>query len=412
MIRNLLYLYEQDPEEKKISLTPKAFSILQRNYPKYVETYPTVNQGEYMISTKNRQYIGYIVLPENNVILIKPKIDNARILLMLSYALKELKLTDKEISFPEIKEFHEILIKIFSKRLEDLLQFGVLKSYTEIEENLPYVKGRILLTQQLRHNMILKHRTYCRYPELTQDILENQIIKFTLYHVIKNFTINEELRKSLIRLYRTFEFVSMKPINPRSFANLQFNRLNEYYKPILTICKILLQNSSINPEGLRTEHLNALRTKESFAFLIDMNKLFETFVREYLRQNLEQLGLEVNKGHEYLCYDNEIELEPDIVITKNGKTVLIIDTKYKILDDENKISREDISQMLAYCHAYNIKTGLLLYPKFRDGIDHSYYIKNSNIEVRVDTIDISHKNRNEFFHNFGAFIDSLIAIFT
>ena len=117
--------------------------------------------------------------------------------------------------------------------------------------------------------------------------------------------------------------------------------------------------------------MNALRTKESFAFLIDMNKLFETFVREYLRQKLDQLRLKVNKGHEYLCYDDEIEIEPDIDITKSDKTVLIIDTKYKTLEDEEKVTRGDISQILSYCLAYNIKSGLLLYPKFRDRIDHS-----------------------------------------
>ena len=120
----------------------------------------------------------------------------------------------------------------------------------------------------------------------------------------------------------------------------------------------------------------------------------------------------MNKGHEYLCYDDEIELEPDIVITKNDKTVLIIDTKYKILDDDNKVARQDISQILAYCHAYNIKIGLLLYPKFGDRIDHSYCIKNSNIEVRVETIDISCKNRNEFFHNFDVYMNSMIGLVT
>ncbi len=352
---NPLSLYEQ-VSENIVNLTPREFSILQGDYSKYIEIYPTVNRDEFKISTL--QYVGCIVLPQHNVILINPKIDNARILLMLNYAFKELKLTDKEISFPENKEFHEILIKILTKRLEDLLQFGVLKSYTEIEENLPYVKGRILLIKQLRHNMILKHKTYCRYPELTQDILENQIIKFTLYHVIKHHTVNEELRKSLIRLFHAFEFVSMKAINLTSFVNLQFNRLNERYKPILTICKILLQNGSVDADALHAEDLDALRTKESFAFLIDMDKLFEVFVREYLRRNLNPICLKVNKGYNRLCYDDEIELKPDIDIKKGNNTVLIIDTKYKILHDK-EATRSDVSQVLDYCLAYNIKKLLL-----------------------------------------------------
>ena len=82
------------------------------------------------------------------------------------------------------------------------------------------LKGRIILAHQLRHNMILKHKTYCRYADLTQDILENQIIKFTLFYVIKNHVVNEELKKLLIKLYQAFEFVSSKRQLPKQVLQI------------------------------------------------------------------------------------------------------------------------------------------------------------------------------------------------
>jgi 5-methylcytosine-specific restriction enzyme subunit McrC len=334
---------------------------------------------------------------------IGEKIDEANILLMLTYAYKELEFLDEEISFPENKNFHEILIEVLTKRLESLLERGVLKSYSEIEENLPYVKGRILVLHQLRYNMILKHKTYCRYADLTQDILENQIIKFTLYYIIKHHVVSDRLKKSLRKLYQSFEFVSLRAVNFTSFANLQFNRLNQQYKPILRICEILIRNGSIEVNA------SGDYDYESFAFLLDMNKLFEGFIREYLRQNLEPTGLTVVKGHHYLDEDNVIELDPDIEIKKNDSTLLIIDTKYKILDDK-EATRSDVSQVLDYCLVYKIKTGILLYPKLKDEILRTYGIKNTDIQVNLLVINISSKNKIRFLGELESFKDSLIMI--
>ena len=89
-----------------------------------------------------------------------------------------------------------------------------------------------------------------------------------------------------------------------------------------------------------------------------------------LRQNLDH-RIRVAKGYDYLDENDEIELKPDIDIKKNGQTILIIDTKYKILDD-TEATRSDVSQVLDYCLVYKIKLGLLLYPKLKQQINHSY----------------------------------------
>jgi 5-methylcytosine-specific restriction enzyme subunit McrC len=192
----------------------------------------------------------------------------------------------------------------------------------------------------------------------------------------------------------------LKIFNLTAFANLQFNRLNERYMPILRICEIIIRNGSID--------VDSLGNYESFAFLIDMNKLFEQFIREYLIRNLSR-EFTISKGHQYLDHNNTIELEPDIDIKKNGHTVLIIDTKYKIIDDKES-TRSDVSQVLDYCLIYKIQLGILLYPKFKDEISRSYRIKNTNIQVNVQVINIIGKDRIEFLHKLEMFRDSLLML--
>jgi 5-methylcytosine-specific restriction enzyme subunit McrC len=81
---------------------------------------------------------------------------------------------------------------------------------------------------------------------------------------------------------------------------------------------------------------------ESFAFLIDMNRLFEEFIREYLKQSLKCHGYTVEPGSIYLDEKEKIHLIPDIVISKNGSPIFIVDTKYKTLDDKNDAVLPDI----------------------------------------------------------------------
>jgi hypothetical protein len=73
-------------------------------------------------------------------------------------------------------------------------------------------------------------------------------------------------------------------------------------------------------------------------------------------------------------------------------------------------SQKKFSQVLDYCLAYNIRIGLLLYPKLRDEINHSYRVKNSDVEVRVAAIDISCIDKTGFLHNLDQLIDSLLNI--
>src|SRR6185436_1884583 len=82
---------------------------------------------------------------------------------------------------------------------------------------------------------------------------------------------------------------------------------------------------------------------ETFAFLFDLNQLFEEFIAEFIRRDLREVWqsrgwtFHAQSGSRYLLCDetgnNRFKLVPDIrFATVTGETVLIVDTKYKLLD--------------------------------------------------------------------------------
>ena len=324
-------------------------TILKERYKNSIEVYPTSEQTWFHIIT--HEFVGYIAL-SNHTIRIRPKIPKANILFMLGYALDDLTFANEEISFPLDDQIHDILIRMLLRKVNRIIEEGLFKSYKETEDNLPYLRGKILFNQQLRYNLILRNRMYCRYTDLTFDVLENQIIKNTIINLLNRPGLNKDFNSALLRIRKAFQFVSDIDMTNGIFANIQFTRLNERYKSAIKICEILWRNASLD--------INDMGEYQSFSFLIDMNRLFEDFVRDYLKHELA--GYEVEKGHKYLDENKRIELKPDIVIRRGNSIVLIVDTKYKILD-EREPDADDIRQVLSDCIRYRIRNGLLLYPK-------------------------------------------------
>ena len=87
----------------------------------------------------------------------------------------------------EEETIFEYLVENFLKRIEKLCKRGISKNYYENEENLPFVRGKVLLRQNLLHNKLLKHRVFCSYSDFGSDNMENRLIKHTLYYIKKRF---------------------------------------------------------------------------------------------------------------------------------------------------------------------------------------------------------------------------------
>jgi 5-methylcytosine-specific restriction enzyme subunit McrC len=126
-------------------------------------------------------------------------------------------------------------------------------------------------------------------------------------------------------------------------------------------------------EGLGINDIFSSKDTRSFAFLLDMNHLFENFIFRYLEWIFAGTGNKVhyqrrNRSILWNVTDNSSygNIIPDIVIENSGKQRMVIDAKYKLYD-ERKVNPADIYQSFLYAYAYGSEEGtkpgaLLLYP--------------------------------------------------
>ncbi len=102
--------------------------------------------------------------------------------------------------------------------------------------------------------------------------------------------------------------------------------------------------------------------------LFPMNDLFEAYVAALLRSALAPAGYEVvTQGGLRHCLvelaadgtpgRGVFQTKPDCLVRKNGRTVLVLDTKWKQLavrvdDPKRGVAQGDIYQLMAYARLY------------------------------------------------------------
>ncbi|MFQ6072035.1 MAG: McrC family protein [Methanosarcinales archaeon] len=356
---------------------------------------------------KAKQFVGVIQLSKLRII-IKPKIGINNLFYMYEFANyleKEDPFKDRETALLSDKDFFEFMVAHFLKKLERLFRSGIYKSYELKEENLQYVKGRILHKENLKYNLILKHRVYCQYSDLTTDNLENRIIKYTLY-LLGQRTKNKTSQFRILNIYSHIGEVKLDfGINLESFKKVHYTRLNQNYKPILTICKLFIENLTVS------EYVGKY---QFWSFLINMDKLFEKFVIALLKRELKGCTIKETKKS-IKCLSGKIHknitLEPDALIKCPNKKVVdtVVDMKYKkalTTKSGHEILRTtDFYQIFTYANAYNCN-GILIYPKYEDKeLDEYYNLQDTCI--RILTIDLTAKDLEEFKENCKDFVHQI-----
>lgn len=261
----------------------------------------------------------------------------------------------------------EIFVIMFLNELETLIKKGLKSDYIECEQNRKFLKGKLLFTQNLKHNFAHKERFFTASDEFSSDIVPNKLIKSTLLLLsTRHFSTKTNARIMQSRF--VFDEISPSQNYDKDFAKCVNLRHFKAYELLLLWCKIFLNKQTFTAyQG----------SQNAFALLFDMNKLFESFVAWHLKRYVahEQCKYEIkaqNKSKHLLKCDNKDKflLIPDIVGFKGEKALFIADTKWKILSvDEAKnfsISQSDLYQVFAYLSKYQCQNGILIYPKIDD----------------------------------------------
>ncbi len=345
---------------------------------------PRRREGLEVLQVQN--YAGVIFTPDKTQIEVLPKIgkqdediddcdDNHQqardSLLMMLRALKGFRhIETQQANIASQKmSLLEVFITQFLQSVNTVVKRGLRSDYVAKEDNLTFLKGKLNVGKQLRHNFINKYKFYVEYDEFLQDRPANRLLHSALL-VINSYTRSAKNQKLLQELLFVFTDIPKSRDYKIDFTCLKVDRSMDYYQLPLEWARLILDGFS--PQSMQGKN-------HAPSLLFPMEAVFESYVAKILRKQVaegchlrEQVQSKKLVKHEQQAW---FRLKPDLVIEQKGKTKVVLDTKWKVLNQNNKngtdkygLSQADFYQMFAYGQKYLKGEGdmFLLYPQSKE----------------------------------------------
>jgi 5-methylcytosine-specific restriction enzyme subunit McrC len=329
----------------------------------------------------------------------KAKEATANLLRMLAYA-GELPVREHELAtlLRQTDDWFEILTRLFTTHLREEWQRGAHRTYQTLEDELPVLKGKWRIAHQLRRPM-RKHIFSVAYDEFTADNKLNRVFRYVVER-LWHLTRDNDNRQILGELRQWMEEVTLLPRVTVADANTsQLSRLNERYRPLLNLAQVFLDGGALQM---------AAGTLTTFAFVFDMNQLFESFIAAFIRRHSSEILSDRLQACDFLTQSRGARLNlarhgekevfqtrPDIAFRDSERQFpLLIDTKYKRLDEADRrlgVSQPDFYQMHAYAHRYACHHIILLYPQAAEAassLNVSFTLEDCEKVIQAGTVDL------------------------
>lgn len=373
-MNDYLSLTEYQPAALPLSEADAAW--LANLQPRRFEVFPVAGGDLWQVACGST--VGVVELPSGMVLRCQPKAPVRNVFFMLATAYRfGSPFSDQALAFERVDELFDFLVEHLANLIDARLARGLYRAYIDREENLPAVRGRIMVAEDLRQNAILRHRTMCQFTEFTWDIPENRVIRQTVF-AVSRLVRRPDLQRRLAALDRALGEIDPAPLPLSAFDTFHYHRLNEDYRPIHRLCRLLLDGASVSEDAGRIGFR---------AFLLDMNRLYEQFLTVALDEELRGDSRMIAQRPAYLDTDGSVRIEPDMTILRDGRAVVIADAKYKLRTGPEH-AHADLYQMLAYCTAEQVRQGVLIYPRWEGAGESVVQVRNSPVEIAHVAIDL------------------------
>lgn len=370
-----LTLEEHREYEWKGQLSPEQIRALEDHGRINVNRY-TEDGGTYRL--KPSSYIGAINIGTLSVV-VRPKVSIDTVMFMITYAIDPKRWREHLTHLRPSDGLLEAIALAFTIRTWQAVQRGLLHGYKETEDALSTVRGRINFGEQIRRHYSIPLPIEVVFDEYTEDIEKNRLLKTAIHRLAHSLIRNDNVRDEVLRLWPIFGKVGLATYTRGKLPPLSFTRLDEHYRWPVELARLIIENSIL--ELYQGQVSGA-------AFFIDMNRVFELFLSISLKEKLGSSDYQWKHGESMvLDKDGRISIEPDISRWRGGTCKFVGDAKYKYLEPKG-YKHADIYQMLAYCTAACLPSGLLVYAAGEDQQPGTYTIDHINKTIEVATLDL------------------------
>ena len=360
----------------------QAWAFLERYAYSSEKEHRFIHAASYRGSKALRvvNFVGLLSTPDGTQIEILPKtseqdqdVEQTRVLLWKMLGVVEdlpfLASTDAQLMLRNMP-LPEALISIFLEQAAALIRRGLRRDYERIETEEPFLRGRLRVSSQMRQPPGRQHLFQIEYDVHSANRAENRLLHAALIQAGKwsrapnNQRLARELRSAMDQIPVSQDFAL-------DFSRWQNTRDMAYYRPLLPWLRLILNQQS--PYTLKDQH-------QGISFLFPMETLFEKYVAAMLRRQAQAHGLQLKTqlADRYLSdIPGAFLLKPDLALYRGNRLLAILDTKWKLIDQDKRydngdldpkagIDQADMYQLFAYGHKYLAGAGnlVLIYPKW------------------------------------------------
>jgi 5-methylcytosine-specific restriction endonuclease McrBC regulatory subunit McrC len=266
----------------------------------------------------------------------------------------------------------DLIANAFADAAERGLREQRIQVYRQSEESSVVLRGRLNLPRQLRNLVRAPHLLECDVDQLDAENAFNDVLKWAAT-ILARSAREQTLRARLDSIANT---VPGDANRSAAFRHLRLLPPPQFraWTDALQLARLLACGQTFSNVGGRTS---------GYSLLFNMERAFERFVEYGLARTLRKRGGIALTAHRqewarYALPDGggirPLGCRPDNVVKRNGVPVLIVDAKYKLLEDEfsgNDDNRAaptstDIYELLAGMLAHRCTLGLLVYPGATD----------------------------------------------
>jgi len=313
-----------------------------------IATVSPTDYGEWDVGGISK--VGVVRLGET-VVRIEPKVPIDRLFFLLSRSLDWDAWRDEDVTVSSVDALYPAIADLFARFSERVIRAGILRSYKEIRAAEPFVRGRWLVSEQIRKRHGLPLPAELIYDDFTTDIAENRLLRSASRRLLRFDGLTRELRTRLSRIEAQLGEAELLT-RGRPLPAVKFDRRNAHYRQTLGLARLVLEDASLD---------QAMADVSAAGFLLNVPAVFERFIEaEVTRAAVKHGGEIIAQKVDHLDAERRVEIRPDLVWVFDGSVRAVFDAKYKA-EKPAGYPNADIYQMLAYCLRHGVAEGHLIY---------------------------------------------------